>query len=137
MPRVLSILAVLVSLAASSAAQSPALPAAGHGDPMATAVGHLDRSEYADAQSQFDKALDAYAAANRFDDIRQTYMRMFVGNRNHADILMKAMKAWTARHRAGAGPVPPAFLAFDAWVQERDGLAAATVNLAHNSPDWK
>ena len=136
MPRVLSILALLLSLATSSAAQSPALPASGQVDPMGIAMAHLDRSEYADAQSQFTKALDFYAAANRLDEIRQTYMRMFVGNRNHANILMKSMKAWASR-RPAAGPSSSTLVEFNAWVQERDALAAATVNLAHNSPDWK
>jgi hypothetical protein len=138
MSRVFSTVAVLVLLAASSAAQSPGSPASSADDSMGIAMAHLDRSEYGEALSRFDKALDAYAAANRLDEIRQTYMRMFVGNRNHANVLMKAMTSWVAKRRAASGEsLPSAPAEFDAWVQERAALAAATVNLAHNSPDWK
>ena len=142
MPRVLSAALALVLFTASSYAQSngvpasPALPA-GH-EFMSSALARLDRSEYAEAISAFDKALDSYATAQRLDEFRQTYMRMFVGNRFHANVLMKAMKAWVEKRRTEpAGLAPSTVAEFGVWVQERDALAAATVNLAHNSPDWK
>jgi hypothetical protein len=51
---------------------------------------------------------------------------------------MKAMKAWVAKRRADPAGVDAAALnAFDAWVQERDTLAASVLNLGHNSPDWR
>jgi hypothetical protein len=55
-----------------------------------------------------------------------------------SSVLMKAMKAWVATHRAQPGAVEPSAIdAFDAWVRERDTLASSVVNLGHNSPDWK
>ena len=139
MSRVLSAAVALVLFAASSAAQTAITPGARLDDPMASALARLDRSEYAEAIVDFDKALDAYAAGQRLEEVRQTYMRMFVANRNHSNVLMKAMKAWVGKHRSNgeAAASASAFAEFDAWVRERDALAAATVNLSHNSPDWK
>ena len=139
MSRVLSAAVALVLFAASSAAQTASTPGPRSDDPMASALARLDRSEYAEAILDFDKALDSYAAGQRLEEVRQTYMRMFVGNRHHSNVLMKAMKAWVGKHRATsqAAASASAFAEFDAWVQERDALAAATVNLSHNSPDWK
>ena len=65
-------------------------------------------------------------------------MQLFVANRNYANVLMKAMKTWVEKRRTDSGGLAPAtFAAFDSWVKERDALAAATINLVHNSPDWK
>ena len=65
-------------------------------------------------------------------------MQLFVVNRNYANVLMKAMKTWVEKRRNDSGGVAPAALAaFESWVKERDALAAATINLVHNSPDWK
>lgn len=85
MSQVFSTAVALVLLAASSAAQSAGMPAPRSDDPMSSALAHLDRSEYADALSAFDKALDSYAAAQRLVEVRQTYIQLFVGNRNHAN----------------------------------------------------
>lgn len=74
----------------------------------------------------------------RLDDAKRTYMYLFVHDRTASHELMKAMKAWVKTHRAQHGGIDAAtFAAFDAWVLERDALAAAVVNLGHNSPDWK
>ena len=138
MSRVLSAAFALMLFAASSAAQSAAMPSPPTDDHMGKALARLDRSQYGEALVDFEKALDAYATAQRFDDVRRAYMQLFVGNRNYAGVLMNAMKAWVEKHRrASAGQPSASFAAFDAWVQERHALAAATVNLAHNSPDWK
>ena len=65
-------------------------------------------------------------------------MFLFVHDRAASNVLMKAMKAWIDTRRAApAGVQPAAIDEFDAWVRERDTLAAAVVNLGHNSPDWK
>lgn len=139
MPRVLSaVIALVLMFAASSSAQSNGA-ASGRSDAfMSSALAHLDRSEYTDAISAFDKMLDSSATVQGLEDVRRTYMRMFVGNRFHAGVMMKAMTAWVEKHRtAPAGLSASALAEFSAWVQERHALAAATVNLAHNSPDWK
>jgi hypothetical protein len=48
------------------------------------------------------------------------------------------MKAWLVERRAQPAGIDAATVnAFDAWVQERDALAASVLNLGHNSPDWK
>jgi len=135
MSRLIPTSAALLLLAVAVAAQAPAAAA---NDAMNSGVTRLERAEYAAALKDFDTALDAYAAEQRLDHAQHEYMRMFVGNRHHANALMKAMKAWVLKHRTGTAGLPrAAFAAFDAWVQERDALAIATVNLVHNSPDWK
>lgn len=74
----------------------------------------------------------------RLNDAKRTYMYLFVHDRTASSELMKAMKAWVKKERGHHGGVDAAtFEAFDAWVRERDALAAAVVNLGHNSPDWK
>lgn len=137
MSRLIPTSAALLLLAVAGAAQAPAATAAAN-DAMTSGVERLERAEYADALRDFETALDAYAAGQRLDHAQRAYMQMFVSNRHHANTLMKVMKAWVLKHRTGSAGLPrAAFGAFDAWVQERDALAAATVNLVHNSPDWK
>jgi tetratricopeptide (TPR) repeat protein len=81
---------------------------------------------------------EAYLGLNRLEDAKQAYMQLFVNDRTASHVLMKAMKAWLAKHRVGPAGVDAATLsAFEAWVQERDTLAATVLNLGHNSPDWK
>ena len=81
---------------------------------------------------------EAYLALNRVSDAQQAYMHLFVHDRAASNVLMTAMKAWVAKQRAAPVGMEPATLdAFDGWVRERDALAAAVVNLGHNSPDWK
>ena len=107
-------------------------------DPLLSGISHLQRAEYAEAVTAFERALDSYAEAKRLDAAKRAYMEMFIGNRGHASVLMRAMRTWVQKHRAdAAGLATLEFAAFDSWVQERDALAAATTNLAHNSPDWK
>ena len=130
MPRTLSTVLALLCFTAGSGAQSE--------DPLQSAMKHLERAEYAEAVKHFEKAIDAYALTERLDEARRVYMDMFVGNRAGASLLMRAMKSWVERHRGAPGNVPvQKFAEFDAWVQERDALAVATINLIHNSPDWK
>ena len=74
----------------------------------------------------------------RLSDVKRTYMYLFVHDRTASHELMHAMKAWVKKHRAQQASVDAAaFKAFEAWVLERDALAAAVINLGHNSPDWK
>jgi tetratricopeptide (TPR) repeat protein len=81
---------------------------------------------------------EAYLGLNRIEDAKQSYMHLFVHDRSTSAVLMKAMKAWVAKRRAEPAGLDAATLdAFDAWVNERDMLAASVVNLGHNSPDWK
>ena len=81
---------------------------------------------------------EAYLALNRLSDVKQAYMFLFVHDRAASNVLMKAMKVWIDTRRAAPEGVQPAAIdEFEAWVRERDTLAAAVVNLGHNSPDWK
>ncbi len=81
---------------------------------------------------------EAYLGLNRLDEAKQAYMQLFVSDRMTSHVLMKAMKAWVAKRRTDPAGVDAATLnAFDAWVQERDTLAASVLNLGHNSPDWR
>ena len=81
---------------------------------------------------------EAYLGLNRLDEAKQAYMQLFVSDRMTSRVLMKAMKAWVAKRRTDPAGVDAATLnAFDAWVQERDTLAASVLNLGHNSPDWR
>lgn len=81
---------------------------------------------------------EAYLGLNRLEDAKQAYMHLFVHDRTTSAVLMKAMKAWVATRRAEPAGLEAATLnAFEAWVHERDTLAASVLNLGHNSPDWK
>ena len=127
--------ALAVLLFAAGAAAQPRLPGP---DALRSGVTRLERAEYTEALTDFEQALDAYAATQKLEEAKQAYMAMFVGRRQHANVLMKAMKVWVEKHRADSAGLPPAmFNGFDDWVQERDALAAATINLVHNLPDWK
>jgi hypothetical protein len=122
-------------VAASGLTLSPDSPA---NDALKSGITRLERAEYSEAVREFDNALDLYAGAQRLEDAKHAYMQLFVVNRNFANVLMKAMKTWVEKRRNDAGGVAPAALAaFGSWVKERDALAAATINLVHNSPDWK
>jgi tetratricopeptide (TPR) repeat protein len=81
---------------------------------------------------------EAYLALNRVSEAKQAYMFLFVHDRAASNVLMNAMKVWIDTRRVAPEGVQPAAIdEFDAWVRERDTLAAAVVNLGHNSPDWK
>ena len=81
---------------------------------------------------------EAYLALNRLEDVKQSYMHLFVNDRLASHTLMKAMKAWVETNRARPAGVDAAAVdAFAAWVGERDTLASSVGNLGHNSPDWK
>ena len=81
---------------------------------------------------------EAYLGLNRLADAKQAYMHLFVHDRSASNVLMKAMKSWVETHRAQPAGIEPVLIdAFEAWVRERDTLAASVGNLGHNSPDWK
>ena len=70
MPRPLSTALALLLYVSTAVAQS-GLPA---NDLLTAGIKHLERAEYADALNEFEKALDAYAGAERLDDVKQVYM---------------------------------------------------------------
>ncbi|HEV3216519.1 MAG TPA: tetratricopeptide repeat protein [Vicinamibacterales bacterium] len=83
---------------------------------------------------------EAYLGLNRTEDARQAYLKLFGSSREHADILMKAMKAWVERRHADPAGVDPAALAsFEGWLHERAELADRTVNMARVTPhtSWR
>ncbi len=83
---------------------------------------------------------EAYLGLNRTDEAKQTYLKLFGSDRAHADVLMKAMKAWVEKRRAEpAGVDPAALTAFEGWMHERAELADRTVNMARVSPqaNWR
>jgi tetratricopeptide (TPR) repeat protein len=83
---------------------------------------------------------EAYLGLNRTDEAKQTYLKLFGSDRAHADVLMKAMKAWVEkRHAEPAGLDPSALSAFEGWMRERAELADRTVNMARVSPqaNWR
>jgi hypothetical protein len=139
MSRVLSTAAALVLLVGSGFSRTLAEPSNSPAqDALAIGMMRLERAAYADALQSFERALDLFASAQKLDDAQRAYMQLFVTNRNYANVLMKAMKSWVDKRRSDlAAVLPGTFAAFDAWVKERDALAAATINLVHNSPDWK
>ena len=112
----------------------------------------LEKQEYEAALKDFDAALalapalsdairhrgEAYLGLNRLSDAKQAYMHLFVHDRTASAVLMNAMKSWVDKRRAQPAGIDAAGIdAFEAWVRERDTLAASVVNLGHNSPDWK
>jgi tetratricopeptide (TPR) repeat protein len=83
---------------------------------------------------------EAYLALNRTEDAKQAYLTLFAGSRTHADILLKAMRAWAEKRHANPAGVDPAALAsFEGWLHERAALAERTVNMARNAPQasWR
>lgn len=110
------------------------------------------RGDYEKAVADFKKAISlvphmyrayngmgyAYLGLNRLDEAKQAYLLLFATDRANATVLMKAMKAWVEKRRADPAGVDPSTLTlFETWVNERADLAAKTVNMAHNAPDWK
>jgi tetratricopeptide (TPR) repeat protein len=110
--------------------------------------------DYAKALESYDAALqispdfndaieyrgEAYLGLNRMEDAKQAYLKLFGSSRQHADILMKAMKAWVeARHANPAGVDPSALRSFEGWLHERAELADRTINMARVTPqtNWK
>jgi tetratricopeptide (TPR) repeat protein len=78
---------------------------------------------------------EAYLGLNRTEDAKQAYLTLFAGSRAHADLLLKAMKAWVERRRTDpAGADPAAVTALDGWLHERTALAERTVDMARNTP---
>jgi tetratricopeptide (TPR) repeat protein len=115
-------------------------------------VKRLEKQEYEAALKDFDAAValapalsdairhraEVYLGLNRLTDAKQAYMHLFVHDRTASAVLMNAMKTWVEKRLKEPMGIDAADLvAFDAWVRERDALAAAVVNLGHNSPDWK
>lgn len=94
-------------------------------------------SPEAPAQEAVNSGLE-HLEKGRLSDAKQAYMYLFVHDRTASHVLMKAMKTWVEKRRAQPGGIDAATIeAFGAWVRERDALAAAVVNMGHNSPDWK
>ena len=127
-------------------------PYAAAAEALNSGLKRLEKHEYEAALKDFDVALalapgspdaikyrgEAYLGLNRLSDVKQAYMHLFVHDRTASSALMKTLKTWVEKHRGRADGVDAATIdAFDAWVRERDALAAAVVNLGHNSPDWK
>lgn len=81
---------------------------------------------------------EALLGLNRLDEVKRAYMDLFIADRGASSVLMNAMKHWVKQRRVNPKAIDTAALdTFEAWVRERDALAAAVVNLGHNSPDWK
>jgi tetratricopeptide (TPR) repeat protein len=110
--------------------------------------------DYARALESYDTALqispdftdaieyrgEAYLGLNRIEDAKQAYLKLFGSSREHADVLMKAMKAWAdKRHVDPAGVDPAALASFEGWLHERAELADRTVNMARVTPStgWR
>jgi hypothetical protein len=80
----------------------------------------------------------AYLASNRLDEAKRAYLLLFATDRYSASVLMNAMRAWVEKRRSHSEDVDAAKLkAFDQWIRERADLAAKTINMSHNAPDWK
>jgi hypothetical protein len=96
-----------------------------------------DKSPYATTTDALNSGLK-HLEKNSLADVKKAYMHLFVHDRTASGLLMKAMKSWVEKRRAQPSGTDAASIdAFDAWVRERDALAASVVNLGHNSPDWK
>ena len=74
---------------------------------------------------------EAYLGLGRLEDAKAAYLQLFAGDRDRADTLMEAMKAWVERHREDpAGHDPAAVEAFADWVSQRAHLADQTASLS-------
>ena len=83
---------------------------------------------------------EAFLGLNRTEDAKQAYLALFASSRTHADLLLKAMKAWVEKRHANPDGVDPAALAtFEAWLHERAALSERTVDMARNTPhtSWR
>ncbi|MEN9706133.1 MAG: hypothetical protein RLZZ393_2012 [Pseudomonadota bacterium] len=73
---------------------------------------------------------EAFLALNRIDDAKAAYLGLLASARNHADVLMEAMRRWVAeRRRSPAGVAAADIDAFAKWVEERGAIARQTASL--------
>jgi len=71
---------------------------------------------------------EAYLALNRLEEAKQAYMQLFGGDREQADKLLAAMRAWVDKN---------ADADFAAWVAEREELATQTQSVSQlKQHDW-
>jgi tetratricopeptide (TPR) repeat protein len=109
-------------------------------------VGYTSRrlGDYERSLAAYDKALaldptygeaieyraEAFLALNRLDDAKSAYLTLLASARNHADVLMDAMRRWVVERRRAPGGVAPSDLdAFAKWVEERGSIARQTASL--------
>jgi tetratricopeptide (TPR) repeat protein len=106
--------------------------------------------DYEKALENYDRAIDmapglyteameyrgeAYLGLNRIDDAKKAYLDLLGSDRKQAALLLDAMKQWIAARRAEPkGVDPSALAAFEAWVAEREGIAAVTAGMAFDRP---
>jgi len=78
---------------------------------------------------------EAFLHLGRLDDVKQTYMALFRKDRSNADLLMKALGAWSRdQDMAHADDTLRTFLR---WISERQALAAQSDSLsANNARRW-
>lgn len=103
---------------------------------------------YQDSLAAYDRALalepgypqaieyraEAYLGLNRLEDAKQSYMQLFRGAREQADLLMAAMKRWVEERRSEPAGVDAQTLeAFAGWVAEREQMAAQTAKGSKSS----
>lgn len=86
---------------------------------------------------------EAYLALNRLEDVKTSYLALFIVAPAQAAVLLDGMKAWVAANRKPpAGVSAEEVSAFAAWVAERGGVAATTAALrpelaAVPARDWR
>lgn len=101
--------------------------------------------DYSGALQAYDRALsisptyapaieyrgEAYLGLDRMEDAKNAYMALFPGDRDQADMLLKAMKGWVEKRRAEPGTLTPdAVQEFSAWVAQREELAGQTPSVS-------
>ncbi len=75
---------------------------------------------------------ETYLGLNRIPEAKTSYVTLFSRDRDRADQLMAAMKAWVAeRSQNPAGADPEQVEALGEWLKEREELAQQTASLSH------
>lgn len=73
---------------------------------------------------------EAYLGLGRLEEAKEAYLQLFERDRERADKLMEAMKAWVAHHREDPGSHDAATVdGFARWVDQRAQLADQTASL--------
>lgn len=68
----------------------------------------------------------AYLGVGRLDDSKRDYLDLFGRDRQLAATLLAAIKSWSGKQRAAGALDGTAASALDAWISEREKLAAQT-----------
>ena len=80
---------------------------------------------------------EAFLGLDRLDEAKEAYMQLFRDDRERAEELMTAMKAWVEDHQEESGSLDTGTVQeFTDWVNERAEVAGHTASLSSSASSW-